>query len=199
MVDRDTKSEERCIMNVNNPHELVGKEVFDTNGNTIGTIDKAWNSWNNEYPGHFFGIRPNENTRDTWFRGTAKLIPIYSDYIREISERVTLNKTIDELGRFWNKTVPCGHTTYPTDKLIDMPIYDKDYSRVGTFYTWVESDGTYKNYGVLVDPFICDTWKVPHNTLMPLPTNYITDVKDTICLDKTLDDLKKYWKQHHNF
>jgi len=186
-------------MNVSNPHELVGKEVFDTNGNTIGTIDKAWNSWNNEYPGHFFGIRPNENTRDTWFRGTVKLIPIYSDYIKEISERVTLNKTIEELGRFWNKTVPCGQNTYPTDKLIDMSIYDKNNSRVGTFYTWVESDGTYKNYGVLVDPFICDTEKVPHNTLMPIPTNYITDVKDTICLDKTLDELKKYWKQHHNF
>jgi len=186
-------------MKVNNPRELVGKEVFDTNGNTIGTVDKTWNSWNNEYPGHFFGIRTNENTRDRWFRGTNKLIPIYSEYIREVGEHVTLNKTTEELCRFWNKTVPCGQKTYPIDKLIDMPIYDKNNSRVGTFYTWVESDGTYKNYGVLVDPYVCDTLKIPSNTLMPIATNYITDVKDTICLDKTLDELKEYWKQHYNF
>jgi hypothetical protein len=34
---------------------------------------------------------------------------------------------------------------------------------------------------------------------MPMPTDYITDVKDTINLDKTLDELKEYWKQHHRF
>ena len=188
-----------CTMKVNNPYELVGKEVFDTNGNTVGTIDKTWNSWNNEYPGCFFGIRTNENTRDTWFRGTNKLVPIYSDYIREIGEHITLNKTTEELGRFWSKTVHCGNKTYPTDELIDRPIYDKNRSRVGTFFAWVESDGTYKNYGVFVDPYVCDTYKVPYNILMPKPTNYITDVKDTICLDKTLDELKEYWKQHHTF
>ncbi len=186
-------------MKVNNAYELVGKEVFDTNGSTIGTIDKWWNSWNQEYPGYFFGIKPNDNTRDTWFRGTNKLIPIYSDYIRDVTEHVTLNKTTEELGRFWNKTIPCGPKTCPTDELIDMPIYDRNHSRVGTFYTWVESDGTYKNYGCFVDPFLCETWKVPYNTLMPVPTHYITNVTDTIWLDKTLDELKEYWKQHFNF
>ena len=37
-------------MKIENPTELVGKEVVDTNGNTIGWIDKTWNSWNQEYP-----------------------------------------------------------------------------------------------------------------------------------------------------
>jgi len=187
-------------MKINNPNELVGKEVFDIKGNiVIGTIDKWWNSWNAEYPGFFFGIKPNDGTRETWFRGTNKLIPIYSDYIKEVGEHITLNKTIEELGRFWNKVIPCGLKTYPTDELIDMPIYDKNHSRVGTFYTWVESDGNYKNYGCFVDPFICDTLKIPSNTLMPVPINYIDDVKDTICLDKTFDELKEYWRQHFNF
>lgn len=121
-------------MKVCNAYELVGKEVYDCNGNTIGTIDKWWNSWNQEYPGYFFGIKPNENTRDTWFRGTTKLIPIYSDYIKDISQHVTLNKTTEELGRFWNKTIPCGPKFYPTDELVDKPIYDKNHSRVGTLY-----------------------------------------------------------------
>ena len=186
-------------MKVSNPHELVGKEVFDTNGDTIGTIDKWWNSWNQEYPGYFFGIRPNENTRTTWFKGTCKLIPIYSDYILEVSEHITLNKTTDELGHFWNKTIQCGPTTRPTDELVEMPVYDRNYSRVGTFCAWVESDGTYKNYGVFVDPYLCNTWKMPYDTIMPMPTDYITNVKDTINLDKTLDELKEYWKQHHKF
>ena len=186
-------------MKVNNPHELVGKEVYDTNGTTIGTVDKYWNSWNTDYPGYFFGIRPTENTKDTWFRGTFKLIPIYSDYIRYADDRVTLNKTTEDLGRFWNKAVHFGTVTCPTDEVVEKPVYDKNNSRIGTFYPWVESDGTFKNWGVLLDPYLCETWNIPYNTLMPIPTNYITDVKDTITLDKTLDELKKYWKQHHKF
>ncbi len=186
-------------MKVNNPQEFIGKEVCDANGNIIGTIDKWWNSWNADYPGYFFGIKPIENARDTWFRGTHKLIPIYSDYVKEIGENVTLNKTTIQLSKFWNKIVPCGTTTCPTDQLVDMPIYDKHYSRVGTFYGWVESDGTYKHYGCFVDPFICNTWNVPYNTIMPMPIDYINYVSDTIILNKTLDELKQYWQQYHKF
>jgi hypothetical protein len=186
-------------MKVNNPQELVGKEVVDANGNTIGTMDKWWNSWNQEYPGYFFGIRTNDNTRDAWFRGTYKLIPIYSDYVRQTDERVYLNKTMDELSRFWNKTILCGTSTCPTDELVEKPVYDKYHSRVGTFYAWTESDGMFKNYGCFVDPYLCDTWKMPFNTLMPMPTNFIHEVKDIITLDKTLDELKEYWHKHHQF
>ena len=183
-------------MKVNNPNELVGKEVVDTNGNVLGTVDKTYNSWNNEYPGYFFGIRSNENTSDKYFRGTKKLIPIYNDYIKEVGDRITLNKTIEELGRFWSKTISCGMTRHPTDELIEKPVYDKGNSRVGTFCTWVESDGTHKNFGVLVDPYLCDAWRVPHNTLMPVPTNYIISIKDTVTIDKNLDELKNYWDKH---
>ncbi len=186
-------------MKINNPQEFIGKEVCDANGNTIGTVDKWWNSWNMEYPGYFFGIRPTENTKDTWFRGTNKIIPIYSDYIKEFGECVTLNKTTEQLSKFWNKIVPCGTTTCPTDQLVDMPIFDKEHSRVGTFYGWIESDGTYKHYGCFVDPYLCETWKVPFNTVMPIPIDCITDVHDTITLDKTLQELKGYWQKHHKF
>lgn len=186
-------------MKITNPHELVGKEVIDTNGKPVGWIDKTWNSWDQDYPGYFFGIKPNENIRDTWFRGTYKLFPIYSDYIREVKEHVMLNKTMDELSRFWNKTIPCGSTMCPTDQLVDMPVYDKNYSRVGTFYAFVVSEGPSYQYGLLLDPYLCETWKMPYNTLMPVPTNYITYVKDTVSLNKTLDELKNYWKQHHKF
>jgi sporulation protein YlmC with PRC-barrel domain len=186
-------------MKVNNPHELIGKEICDAKGNTIGTIDKCWNSWNQEYPGYFFGIKTYDNIRDTWFRGTTKLIPIYSDYIREVGERITLSKTTEELGRFWNKTVHFGPKTWPMDDLVEKPVFDRNYSRVGTFYAWTESDGTFKNYGCFVDPYLCDIWKMPFNTMMPMPTEYITDVKDTVTLNKTLDELRAYWKQYFNF
>ena len=186
-------------MKINKPSELVGKEVLDANGNTIGWIDKTWNSWNQEYPGSFFGIKPNENTRNTWFRGTYKLFPIYGDYIREITDQVILNKTMDELCRFWNRTVQCGQTTCPTDQLVEMSVYDKNYSRVGTFHSFVMSDGPSHQYGVLLDPYLSETLNIKQNTLMPVPTNYITYVKDTVHLDKTLDELREYWKQHFNF
>ena len=184
-------------MKVNNPHELVGKEVFDADGSPFGWIDKTWNSWNQDFPGWFFGIKPNENTRDAYFRGTYKLYPIYSDYIRETGEHIILNKTIEDLQQYWTKTAPCGPTTCPTDELVDMPVYDKNHSRVGTFFGWVETGGTFQSYGCLVDPYLCETLKIPYNTLMPVPTNYITGVKDTITLDKTLDELKEYWKQYY--
>jgi hypothetical protein len=186
-------------MKISNPHDLVGKEVFDQNGTPVGWIDKTWNSWNQDYPGWFFGIKPNEHTRNTYFRGTYKLYPIYSDYIRETGEHITLNKTIDDLHQYWTKTVPCGTTTYPTDQLVEMPVYDKNHSRVGTFFSWVESGGTYQSYGCLPDPYLHETWKIPYNTLMPIPTNYITYVQDTITIDKTLDELKEYWKQYYKF
>jgi hypothetical protein len=184
-------------MRINNPKELVEKEVCDANGITIGTIDKCWNSWNSEYPGYFFGIRPTENTRDTWFRGTTKLIPIYSDYIKEYDEHVTLNKTTYELCRFWNKSIHYGITTCTTEEMVDKTIYDKNYSRVGTIHGWVESDGTFKHYGCFVDPFLCDSWKMQYDTLMPVPPDFLYYVKDTITLDKTLDELKEYWKKFH--
>jgi sporulation protein YlmC with PRC-barrel domain len=186
-------------MKLDRPRELVGKEVFDTNGHVIGTIDKMWNSWNQEYPGPFFGIKPNEHARYRCFRGTYRLIPIHSGFIGEISEHVTLCKTMDDLCRSWNKTVQCGPTTCPADELLDKPVYDKNYSRVGTFLASVDSDGPSKNYGILIDPYLFDIWKAPYNTLMPIPTNYINNIKETITLDKTLDELKEYWKQHFNF
>jgi len=187
-------------MKIEKPYELIGKEVVDTNGNTIGWIDKTWNSWNPEFPGYFFGIKTNENVRDTYFRGTNKLIPIYSDYIREVSEHITLNKTMDDMCHYWNKTVPCGPTTHPIEELVEMPVFDKHHSRVGTFCTWVESGGTYENYGIFLDPYFCESWNVPYNTTMPIETNYITHVKDTINLDKTIDELKNYWhEKHHKF
>ena len=186
-------------MKINKPNELIGKEVHDLNGNTIGIIDKWWNSWNMEYPGYFFGIRPTENTKDAWFRGTTKLIPVYSDYVKEYGEYITLNKTVDQLSKFWNKIIPCGATTCPTDQLVDMPIFDKDHSRVGTFYGWIESDGAYKHYGCFVDPYLCETWKLPFNTLMPMPIDSINNVSDTITLYKSLQELKDYWQQYYKF
>ena len=184
-------------MKVNNPYELVGKEVFDTNGKPIGWIDKTWNSWNQNYPGHFFGLKPNDNTRCSFFRGTYKLIPFYSDYIREVGNCVTLNRTIEEFSNFWNKTVTCGPNLCPTDKLVDMPVYDKNYSRIGTLYCWVDSDSTNLNYGCFVDPYLCEMWNLPYNTLMPIPTQYMYQVSETVTIDKTLDELREYWRQFH--
>ncbi len=184
-------------MMIRNSHELIGKEVFDAKGVSIGIIDKVWRSWNEEYPGWFFGVRPNEATRDTWFRGTHKLIPIYSDYIKEVTDHVTLNKTTEELARFWSKAAPCGAMFWPADDLIEKPVYDKNYSRVGTFYGWVEANGDYRYYGCFVDPYLCDTWNIPYNTLMPLPPNMIWHVSDTVTLDKTLDELRDYWRNYY--
>lgn len=183
-------------MKIEKIKDIVGKVVFDVNGNTIGRIDKMWNSWNLKHPGPFFGISPYQNARDMYFRGTHKLIPIYSDYIKDAGEYVILNNTMDELCRFWNKTVQCGSKTYPIDELFDKPVYDKNHSRVGTFFASVESNGLFKKYGVLIDSYLCDNWKVPYNRLLPIPTNYINNVNDTITLDKTIDELKKYWKQY---
>jgi hypothetical protein len=183
-------------MKIQNPHELVGKVVEDTQGNTIGQIDKTWKSWNDEHPGFFFGIRPQQNTRDTYFRGTTKLVPIYSDYIQNVTEKITLNKTMDQLARFWNKVVPCGTKTCPTDSLMECPVYDKNHSRVGTFYAWVESEGTFRNYGCALDPYLCENWNIACNTLMPMPIDYIYDVTDTITLTKTLDELRTHWQQY---
>lgn len=187
-------------MRINNPENLVGKAVVDTNGKNVGVIDKTYQSWSQDFPGHFFGVKLNTNTRNEFFRGTTKLIPIYSAYIREIGECVNLHMTIDTLCSFWNKAVPCGQSTCPTDEFIETPVFDKTNSRIGTIFSWVEQEGTYKNYGLLLDPYLCNQWKLPYNTIMPIDPNYLTDYKNhTISVDKTLDQLREYWKHHQQF
>ena len=187
-------------MKVYNPHDLVGKEVCDANGTPVGWIDKTWNSWDQNCPGYFFGIKPNPNARTCNFRGTYKLIPIYNDYIRDVGDRVTLNRTLNELSQFWNKTVPCGQITCPTDKLVEMPVFDKYNSRVGTLYPWIDTQGTFQTtYACFVDPYLCQKWNLPTNTLMPIPTQYLTQITDTVTLDKSLDELRQYWQQYQHF
>lgn len=182
-------------MKIWNCNELIGKEVFDANGNAIGWVDKTWNSWNNDYPGYFFGIKMNDYTRNTYFRGGYKLIPVYNDYIRNVSNTVTLTKTIDDLCKYWNKTITCGPVVCPIEELIEMPVYDKYHSRVGTFTTWVESNGQINNLGVLLDPYICETWNLSHNTTFPIEPTHINFVKNTITLNQALNELKDYWQQ----
>ena len=186
-------------MKIWNCNELIGKEVFDVNGNAIGWVDKTWRSWNDEYPGHFFGIKMNDYTRNTYFRGANKLIPVYNDYIRNVSNTVTLTKTIDDLCRYWNKTITCGPVACPIEELIEMPVYDKYHSRVGTFTTWVESNGQINNLGVLLDPYICETWNLSHNTTFPIEPTHINYVKNTITLNQALNELKDYWQQRRRY
>ena len=137
----------------------------------------------------------NDHIRNTYFRGGNKLIPIYSEHIRNTTNTVTLNKTVDDLTRYWNKTIPCGPTYCPMDELVEMPVFDRYNSRIGTFCTFVETSGNINNFGILLDPYICETWHLPHNTTFPVETNNITMVKDTITLDKALNELKEYWQQ----
>jgi hypothetical protein len=185
-------------MYIQNPKELVGRTVCDTNGNTIGVIDKTWWSWNQQYPGFFFGVRPNENARNTWFRGTTKLIPFYSDYIREVTQHVYLNRTVEQLAQFWGKTIHYSpQQSWPIDELVEKAVYDRNHCRVGTFFGWFEQEGTYRQCSLFLDPFLCETWNLPYNTLMPLPAEFMTDVRDTIVLNKTLDELRAYWQQNN--
>lgn len=185
-------------MKIWNPNDLVGKEVFDAKGTPVGWMDKTWHSWNEDYPGHFFGIKTNDHVRNTYFRGANKLIPIYNDYIQNVTNNVTLTKTIDELCYYWNKPVACGPMSFPVEELVEMPVYDKFHSRVGTFCTWVESNGNINNFGILLDPYICETWHMPYNTTLPIETNSINYVKDTINLNMALHELKEYWQYRQN-
>ncbi len=164
-------------MKIWNANELIGKEVYDSTGNAIGWVDKTWNSWNEEYPGYFFGIRTNDYARNTYFRGANKLFPVYNDYIRTVGTTVTLTKTMDDLCRYWNKTVPCGQTTCPVEDLIEM----------------------INNFGVLLDPYICETWHLPHNTTFPVEPTHITTAKNTVTLDQALHELKEYWQRTRKY
>ncbi len=186
-------------MKIWNSHELIGKEVFDAKGRPIGWVDKTWNSWNQDYPGYFFGIKMNDQTRNTYFRGVNKLFPVYNDLIQTVGNTVTLTKTMDELCMYWTKTIPCGQTNCPVEELIEMPVFDKHHSRIGTFTTYVETNGQINNFGVLLDPYICETWQLPYNTTFPVEPWHITTTKKTITLDQALQELKEYWQKTRKF
>jgi len=181
------------IMRITKPDELIGKEVYDYQGTAVGVFDKYWRSWNKQDSRWFFGIRPYENVRDAWFRGTTKLIPIYSDYIKEIGETVTLKKVMTDLSNEWRKAISFGQTSWPTDDLMERGIYDKYGSRVGIFFAWAEENKKQAYYGCFVDPYLTEKWRYDYNTLMPLKTEYFYYVTDSITLNASIDDLKKYW------
>ena len=92
-------------MKIWNSHELIGKEVLDANGKPIGWVDKTWNSWNMDDTGYFFGIKMNDYARNNYFRGVNKLFPVYNDFIQTVGNTVTLTKTMDDLCKYWTKTI----------------------------------------------------------------------------------------------
>ena len=51
---------------------------------------------------------------------------------------------MEELRCFWNKTIQCGIKVYPTEELLEKSVYDKNHSRVGTFFASVENNGLTK-------------------------------------------------------
>ncbi len=55
------------------------------------------------------------------------------------------------------------------------------------------------NFGVLLDPYICETGNLPHNTTYPIEPMHITNAKNTITLDQTLAELKEYWQRTRKF
>jgi sporulation protein YlmC with PRC-barrel domain len=175
------------------PDELIGKEVYDYQGNAIGVFDRYWGSWKSKDNEYFFGIRPYESIRDAWFRGTNKLIPISSSYIKDVSDTVTLKKAMTELSHEWRRTITVGAITWPSDDLMEKGIYDKNGSRVGVFFSWSYDQKSTTSYGCFIDPYLAEQWKYDYNTILPLKKDYFYYVTDSITLNASVIELKKYW------
>lgn len=182
-------------MQISNPRDIIGKEVFDDQGAAVGTLDKYWRSWNKQDIGWFFGIRPYENVRDKWLRGTTKLFPINSSYIAKIGDTITLKKGMQDLSQEWKQMVCFKQTSWPTDYLMEMGVYDKCGSRVGNFLTWVKFNGKYE-YGCLIDPYLSEKWHYDYKLILPLKVEFLNYIRDSIRLTASLDDLKNYWDNH---
>ncbi|MFO8077372.1 MAG: hypothetical protein R6U21_01835 [Thermoplasmatota archaeon] len=182
-------------MQITKPFELVGKEIYDKQGLIIGRVDKYWSSWNKNNPGWFFGIRPYENVRDTWFRGTEKLIPIASSYIKDVGEVIYLDTIIDELSSYWKDVVNIKGYSWPLDWLMEQGIYDKTGSRIGTLFGWVKSENAYQYYGCLIDPYLSEVKKYAAQSVFPIKPGFIDHFSDSVRLNVSLDELKKYWNK----
>lgn len=182
-------------MNITKPNELIGKQVYDDQGSAVGILDKYWNSWKKQH-GYVFGIRPFENIRDTWFRGTTKLIPFSTEDIKDTIGSITLKKTLNDLSIEWRKAISIGHISYAQDNLMEKGIYDSQGSRVGSFYAWSEKDNTNNYYGCFIDSYLSETWQYPYGTILPLRLEYLNYATDTITLHKTLEELKTYWDNY---
>ncbi len=182
-------------MQIVKPDELIGKEVYDDQGTAVGVLDKYWTSWNQQEIGWFFGIRSYENVRDAWFRGTMKLFPIHSGYIKKIGETVTLKRRMDELSQEWKRVISFKQTSWPTDYLMERGIYDKEGSRVGIFFAWAKYNNTYQ-YGCFIDPYLLEKWHYAFNIILPLKVDYFYHIANSITLNTTIEDLKKVWDSY---
>lgn len=181
-------------MKITKPIELIGKEIYDKQGKIIGQVDKYWSSWNKTNPGWFFGIRAYENVRDTWFRGTEKLIPIASSHIKEVGDVIYLDTVIDELSRYWKDVVNIKGYSWPLDWMMEKGIYDKAGSRIGTMVGWVKSKKAYEYYGCLIDPYLSEKEKYTTQSVFPIKPGFIDHFSDSVRLNVTFDELKQFWK-----
>ena len=182
-------------MQITKPCELVGKEIYDNQGTLMGRVDKCWSSWNDRKPGWFFGIRTYENVRDTYFRGTEKLIPIESSYIKEVKDVIYLDTVVDELSQYWKDVVNINGYSWPIDWLMEQGIYDKKGSRIGSFFGWVKTKKNYQYYGCLIDPYLSEKENYGKQQLLPIKPAYLAYCSDSVRLNVTLDELKQYWKK----
>lgn len=181
-------------MEIRKPEEIKGKTVYDKNNNKVGNIDETWHGWKN-FTG-FFTVTPDSATRENYFPESTKPLPIHNQHISNITENVTLNKTIDELSRFWNSEIRCGSTTCKPWDVMDKPVYDRNDTKLGTLDICVEESGKCSTFGLRPDPSITTDLDLgmPTMGLLPLEPSHVSNVTDTITLNKTRDELINYWR-----
>ncbi len=172
--------------------DLIGREVYDPTGVLIGVVDKIWKIKDGS---ECIGVRGYENIRDTWFRGTTKLIPITLDKIKDAGDSIIVKDRLEELSKKWRRVAPCGETNWPIDDLIERVICDKDNRRIGILLGWLEDKNGLKQYSCLLDPFICEEFDLPFDTLHPIPIKSLQLIRDTIKLNETLDNLINTWRK----
>jgi len=184
--------EEGKDMEIRNPEEIKGKIVYDRNNNKLGTVEEAWHGWKN-FTG-FFTVRPDSTVRGDYFHGSDKPLPLHNNHISNITENITLNKTIEELSRFWNLEIRCGPRTCRPWDVMDKPVCDRNGTKLGVLCTCVEEAGRCSAFGMRPDPSITTELGISTTALLPVEPSYVSNVTDTITLNKTRDELIDYWR-----
>jgi len=176
------------------PEGVKGKIVYDRNNVEIGAVDQYWIGW--EEIGYVFGVKLKPKIATKYVKSSTKLMPVHYEDIANVAENVNLNKTIDELSAFWNQNVIAGENTYPAIEFWQKPVCDSENTKIGTIYASVRTTPKMlKLFGLCLEPEISEKYAKGTTNLMPINTEHILRMEETVFLNKTVAEISRYWRE----
>jgi sporulation protein YlmC with PRC-barrel domain len=178
------------------PEELMEKTVFDKNQLKLGVVHGI------EQPP---SVKPNYVLKmglypeviEEYGGRFSSIVPVPTNEISTLEDTIVLGKSIEELSGAWSNTTTIGNETYMLEELTEKPVFDRNYIKLGTIREFTRDPVTksYNTFKVELDPIITEKYVKDVPSIVPVDIYNISWVKDTVILNKSVQELGRFWHE----